>query len=37
MRIIIIIKSIVGIDFDFKDIIKFCEFCLIVENKLRFG
>lgn len=37
MRIIIIIESIVGIDFDFKDIIKFCEFGLIVENRLRFG
>lgn len=37
MRKIIIIESIVGIDFDFKGIIKFCEFGLIVENRLRFG
>lgn len=36
-RTIITIKSIAGIDFDFKDTIKSCEFGSTVENRLRSG
>lgn len=36
-RTIITIESIAGIDFDFKDTIKSCEFGSTVENRLRSG